>query len=401
MIKAKVVNLSGENILGIILLIFLFLPHSNFLLQLINPLLVSYLIFKYANINKKFSIKYILILLLFVSFAINILSQELQLKSIFRVIVLIQMLLFFPFIRNIRIKNSFLYFSVIFILLTQLSYLLNINLIINFIDNYYPVAEEYYWLQSDYFLSSSYDIKDVFSGYSLRYGGIFRNANQCMRYVSLLLVVFLIENRDIKFSNIIPFIFITLLSAILAGSRTGFVVISLIIFTYFYLNRNRFNLVYKLLIIVFSILVFVFISLNIDTLQNFRMFKVSEGLNDSFGVKTEVFTDYLSKLSNPIVYLFGNFDSSLLYLYDPTFPMMDSEYGDLIFDFGFLFTIFLILFYFQVFKRMHKSNRIFFIIFLWMLTSTVLLSYRMSFLFMFFLSKYTYECYSNKSIKQS
>ena len=195
------------------------------------------------------------------------------------------------------------------------------------------------------------------------------------------------------------FIFITLLSAILAGSRTGFVVISLIIFTYFYLNRNRFNLVYKLLIIVFSILVFVFISLNIDTLQNFRMFKVSEGLNDSFGIKTEVFTDYLSKLSNPIVYLFGNFDDSLLYLYDPTFPIMDSEYGNLIFNFGFLFTIFLILFYFQVFKRMHKSNRIFFIIFLWMLTSTVLLSYRMSFLFMFFLSKYTYECYSNKSIK--
>lgn len=400
MIKTKALNISKENILGVILLIFLFLPHTNFLFQIINPLLITYLSYKYAAINKKFSIKYILILLLFISFVINMFTFDLELKSIFRVIVLIQMLLFFPFVRNIKIKNSFLYFSLIFILITQSSYLLNISSVISFIDNYYPIDEEYYWLQSDHYLSNSSSINDLFSGISLRYGGIFRNANQCMRYVSLLLVVFLIENRDIKLSKIIPFILITLLSAILAGSRTGFVVISLIVFTYFYLNRKRLSVVYKRLIIVFSILIFIFIVFNIDTLLNFRMFKVSEGLDDSFGVKTNIFTDYLSKLSNPFFLLFGNFDSSLLSLYNPTFPMMDSEYGDLIFQFGFLFTTFLIIFYIQVFKRMNKSNRIFFLIFLWMLTSTVLLSYRMSFLFMFFLSKYTYEFNSNKSLNK-
>lgn len=394
MINVKKIIDREERMVGLFFLIFLFLPHTPAFFQIVNPILITYLIIKYAKINLKFKIKYFLVLVFLLSFFYNSIFQNISTTSMLRVLTLSEMLLFFPFVRNIKIRNTYLYFALLFVLFSQLSYHFNISFFVNFIDKYYPVDEEYYWLQADYLIRYSNETS-LFS--TVRNGGIFRNANQCMRYVSLIVAIFVIENNNkSRFVSFIPFFLIAFVTALFAGSRTGFVVLLLIIVITYSITTKKFASMYFGLFTIFLGLIISISIIDFDSIGSFRLFKITEGLNDSFAIKTEVFFDYLNKIPNIMTALVGNFDERLLIRYNPTFPIMDSEYGNLIFNYGFLFFVLLIVFYIQVYRKMDKSSRLLFVVFLWMLTSTVFLSYRMSFLIMFFMSKYAYaNCKSN------
>lgn len=396
MINVNKITDREERMVGMFFIVFLFLPHTPTYFQIVNPILITYLIIKYANINSQFKLKYFLVLVFLLSFFYNSIFQNISTTSMLRVLTLSEMLLFFPFVRNIKIRNTYLYFALLFILFSQLSYHFNISFLINFIDKYYPVDEEYYWLQSDFLIRYSSETS-LFS--TVRNGGIFRNANQCMRYVSLIVSIFVIENiNKSRFVSFIPFFLIAFVTALFAGSRTGFVVLLLIIVITYSITTRKYSSMYFGFFTIFLGLLVSISVIDFDSIGSFRLFKITEGLNDSFATKTEVFFDYLNKIPNIMIALIGNFDERLLIRYNPTFPIMDSEYGNLIFNYGFLFFILLVFFYVQVFRRMEKSSRLVFIIFLWMLTSTVFLSYRMSFLFMFFISKYTYSNYKSNGI---
>ena len=75
--------------------------------------------------------------------------------------------------------------------------------------------------------------------------------------------------------------------------------------------------------------------------------------------------------------------------------MIDSEYGEAIFLYGFFAIIGLILFYFSLIKLKNKKINFFLIVLIWCASSTVIFSYKTSFIFMFLLSNF----YSN--IKES
>ena len=66
--------------------------------------------------------------------------------------------------------------------------------------------------------------------------------------------------------------------------------------------------------------------------------------------------------------------------------IFDSEYGNVIYAYGFLGFLLIILFYIRCFRLTEKRDRIFYVILLWCISSTVLFSFRMSFVFLMLLS---------------
>ena len=68
--------------------------------------------------------------------------------------------------------------------------------------------------------------------------------------------------------------------------------------------------------------------------------------------------------------------------------VMDSEWGDAIFTYGWLFIFAYAIFFFEYYKRLQKDNRMVIILLLWAISSTVLMSFRTSAVALFILSKY-------------
>lgn len=76
--------------------------------------------------------------------------------------------------------------------------------------------------------------------------------------------------------------------------------------------------------------------------------------------------------------------------------IFDCEYGELFYNYGILGTLIYIIFFINVFCKLQKRKRLIFIFFLWIVSSTIIFSYRTSFLTMLMLSKY--YTYSLKTI---
>ena len=122
---------------------------------------------------------------------------------------------------------------------------------------------------------------------------------------------------------------------------------------------------------------------------------VGEGLNDSAGVKLKMLEDYLSHETSFISYLFGHLDYSLFKASKETAYSLDSEYGYMIYCFGFIGFFSFIYFLWKVYHHIEKANRLFFVVLLWMLSSTIFMSYRAIFVFMLLLST-IYSSVANK-----
>ena len=109
------------------------------------------------------------------------------------------------------------------------------------------------------------------------------------------------------------------------------------------------------------------------------MFKIEDGMNDSFGVKINILEYYLYRCDDVIDLLFGAGSTNILIQnYDLTFSGTDFDLGDIVISYGFLFYIVYIPFYIVIFRKIKKEYLVMIPVILWMFSNTIICNYRMS-----------------------
>lgn len=373
------------------ILLGLFLPHNNFYFQTVHsllPLILYVSFFKYNKLKSNRRLTVLFVITVILSFSLNVfITNKIEIKDIARMFSLVILFGLFPFMPSTQVSNKILYVSLLFIFLSQIAYVLNIGFLVGFFDRYYPYNGDVRGFSSEFLIQSSRDIESIVNR---RYGGLYHNPNQAVRYITLLLSVFLIENKNKSLKVILPFIIVVYASLLLAGSRTGLIVGSLFVILYFtYLYKNKPNIKGVLNLLIIILILFFCINFIYD-IPELRVFQLSKGLKGSLFTKVEWFFDFFNKLDSPLNFLIGHFSTNSTYdIYRVS--LLDSEWGELFYSFGMLGFLILTLFYLNLFSTGDKNIRFYFIILLWGVSSTIIFSFRMSFLFLLFLSKYYSE----------
>lgn len=377
-------NMNGH-IIGICLFLGLFIPHTHMALLLINPFLCVLLFFRFKSKTTKDinRIKFLFSALIIMSMTINTaFIYHASYKFILTGLNFLLLLFCFPFVSEDKIPNIYFYIFVSFIFLSQLIYLIHIPLLEYFIEKIYPIPEtvEGYI----HYIQKNIRINNV---YNFRLSGIYYNPNQTGRYLCLITLAFLLNNHERKFPFYIGFLIITSLSILFTGSRTSMLVYSLIVFMFLWRN-SKIQKATKLGVV--AVVITAFVPLFFVKGTQYRGFDIASGIDYSALPKWNTFVDYLQQDNSVFHFIFGyaNLDSFEPERYN-SLRIFDSEFGNMFYSYGLLGFVLLLFFYFSVYKLFDKKDRIFFLILLWSITSSILLSYRMSFLTMLLMSHFT------------
>lgn len=373
-------NLFGsgrEVVFGLIVMIAFLLPHTSMALMLANPILCLALFFTRPNDLKIFNPVFIPIVAIVEAIVFN-LGRVSDFKAVLTAVTIILYFVTFPLVSNIKLKNIYIYLIFFIIFLTQVGYMLDLGFITSFVDRYYPIS----WNEAG--IENMINTIDVNNYRSFRLGGLYRNPNHCAKYISLLLAIFFIQNKNKKTISLLVVAAIALFAVSLTGSRTGFLVSGLLIF--FAVRGNTSNKTLKLFTELLLIVLFIYmlVSGSIG-----RGTAIGEGMNDSFGLKLKLTVNYILNEQSVIRLLFGNLDATLFQT--DTLYSFDCDYGYFIYCFGFIgfFSIFYLLY--RLFKKTAKKDRFFFLTCLWMLTSSMIMSYRTVFVFFLLLPLAIYQ----------
>lgn len=365
-----------EYIVGIGIILAFLLPHTNILFLLVNPLICLYLSFYFKRRGWK---PFVLVVLVPIVLSMLLNTAGITTKALQSTVTIILTFAMFPFVGRVRVRSIFLFIPLIYIIASQIIYLMGVSFLTSFFDTYYPIDEDF--LASNEYMQSNITYNTIFN---YRLGGLYHNSNQCSKYLTMLLAFFLVETSNYtSYRNKILFIVLTYASVLLTGSRTGFVVASLLVY-FGFLRSHRHSVFLRLLVGAIIVAALYYI---LGSGVELRSMEIEDGMQDSVGAKWVTFLYYLSS-EPPLIYtLFGYVDESL-FTGGPgnILTIFDSEYGSLIFRYGFIGIICILYFYWLVWRKMQKQTWIFFIVLLWMATSCIIASYRTSFVFMLLLS---------------
>lgn len=365
-----------SHFVGIGLVLGFLLPHSSTVFLLVNPLLcIFYRLYKQNQLYYKKN--WIVLVPILLTLFIN-LPQGLSTKALMSCLSILLYFFCFPMVVKVRIPNFYFYFILGFVLLSQLAYAYNISFMERIMDTYYPVSEE------DTAAIYEQTHVDADNLTDFRLGGLFHNANQCARYITFLMAGFMVLNHEKPLRKILPFVVISFYAVLLTGSRTGFVVASAIIMVYLFVD-NKVSAGWRFGAVFLAIAGFLFLVLGEST--TFRGFNVTDTL--STDMKAQTFKYYLSTEKSVYRILLGYLDVSRYDTSGATDYVMtkfDSDYGSIIFSYGFIGFFAILIYYFTIFRKMDGNGRVFMVLLLWMYSSTIVKSYRALFLFMLLLS---------------
>ena len=366
-----------SHFVGIGLVLGFLLPRTSTALLLVNPLLcLFYQLFRQNRVYYRNN--WIVLVPLMLTLFIN-LPQEVGSKSILSCATVLMYFFCFPIVGKVKIPSFYFYLILTFILLTQLAYVMDIPVVVQFLDTYYPVSEDlekrFEHMQNTITEENMLDF---------RMGGLYRNSNDCARQLTFLLAAFFALNGEKSFRKLLPFVIICYYAELLTGSRTGFVASSSLIIVFLFINKTvsagwRYGLLF-LAIGMFFYLPFY----EPDSLRGFDVFRTG-----SVDKKKETFIYYLSSETSSFRILLGYLDASRFDISlapERIMSNFDSDYGSLIFTYGFIGFFAILYFFYTIFRRMDKYGRLYFIVLLWMYSSTIVKSYRGFFTFMLLLS---------------
>ena len=378
---------TGErrHILGICLLIALFLPHIATPLLLVNPIMCLYLFFTEKRVQLPRSVQLLRILfcgiiVITTAFSINNGTHDSN-KYILMGFNILLLMICFPFAGGRAIPKAYYYIALIFIILSQIVYLIGFEPLQLLYEYLYPATGENETRMFNYMKENI-----TFGGiFNFRLAGLFHNPNQASRYITSLVALFLVDYSKERFVSVLRFLIFAFISVLLTGSRTGFVV--LFVLAGYYLYKSE-TISKQVRAGMYILLLFLFLPVAmIAASETIRGLNVAGGMSDSFVFKIQVFADYLGQPNSFLHLLIGYADPSTFRPSDISIiEIFDSEYGNMVYTYGFLGLIINIAFYLSCWRYTIRRGRIFYFMLLWYITSTLLFSYRMCFIFMFMLS---------------
>lgn len=375
-----------EFFLGLALMIGLLLPHTSSMLLFINPLLciVFFLQKKDRNICRE---GWWPIAAIILSMLVNMAGAASG-KSMLTAFSILLCIAAFPMVNNVKLRNIYIYLCFCFIFLSQVGYMLNLGIITSIVDKLYPIT----WGED--FISKANEYASIDNYLDFRLGGLYRNPNHCAKYVSFLLAIYIVFNIKRPIAQKALFMFLCYFSIMLTGSRTGFAIGSILVLMAFLKGKNKSSaLKYALTAGVLVLMIY-----NVVSGGGGRGAKIEEGFHGSADMKWKLLMDYLTHEESLLYYFVGHLD---LQLFNPSFDVnysFDAEYGYIIYCFGFLGLFAFIYYLYKIFCNIEKDNRLFFIVTLWMITSSIFFAYRAVFVYMLLLS--TIYRQKPKGIKQ-
>ena len=367
-----------SHFVGIGLTLGFLLPHTSTALLLVNPLLcLFYQCFKQNGVYYKRN--WLVLAPILLTLLIN-LPQGVTMKAMISCLTIMLYFACFPMVGRVKIPNFYFYFILGVVLLSQVAYAYNIGFMERVLNTYYPISEE------DVAAIYAQNTVSADNILDFRLGGLFHNSNQCARYLTFLLAGFMVLNSEKPIRRLLPFILVSFYAVLLTGSRTGFVVASLVLIAYLFVDK-RITAVWRTIVVVGALAVFVVMTLlGSDT---FRGFNVIEGFGNSANMKMDTFAYYLSSENSVLRILLGYLD---VLRYDTSGSVsyvmgsFDSDYGSIIYSYGFIGFLCILFYFFTIFRKMDNNGKAFFVLLLWMYSSTIVKSYRAFFIFMLLLS---------------
>jgi len=366
-------------------LVFFFLWPSNFILYIAC---LIYLLYLYKNTPKreKRFLKLVqpLVAWMILSFILNIFFiGEGLIKESFRIVCLVMILLLFPF--KIKCRDDLLIISLLFVIgfvfITQIAFVYVIPSVIHFVDIYYPYEGDMVGLTTESLESrASGSLTDI----SSRLSGIYRNPNQCGRFVLLCMSTLLIINRKVIISVVV--IAVVAISMMLTGSRTAFIIYALIAGLWFY-RTETLHKKYKVGVLCILIPFAIYKISTLIDFETLRVFQLSYESDDygSMTTKYKWLWDYLKNENNFLYFFIGH--GTTLSLASYGVPLLDSEIGMAVFSFGFVGFFLYLRLIIKIIRFNHKFNLDnISLILMWGITSTILFSFRMSILYFMILS---------------
>ncbi len=193
---------------------------------------------------------------------------------------------------------------------------------------------------------------------SFRGGSVFVNPNVFACFLVAFLANYLVVSRNAQeklWSRVFVY-FLCIVGIILTGSRTGFILVLIITVCHLIMEARRdaektfrFLFVMLLSMIVLVVLAELFGFGVLSSLSDFRMFKIDEGLVNSFSVKQTIFQTLITDMDAwNVIIGYGPFDYSV----SPNL-LVDFDLGYFIVFFG----IFGILLYIGLIGSILKDNR--------------------------------------------
>lgn len=377
-----------STLLGWGIIIGFILPHSSPLLYMVNPLLCV-LFWLLKGDKRIFRISALVIIPLLISLLTNLL-QTASLKPILLCITIMMYTALFPFAdREVSVKPVFFYVTLLIIMVSQIAYILDISFITNWLDTLYPIEGVREGMYSH--MRRNITLENMIN---YRLGGLYRNPNDCARSITLLLASFLILFRDKKS---VPFLALSFIAILLTGSRTGSVICAIIIVAYVFFCIHS-STVLRLGVIFAAVLVLLFLFLASNPIM--RGLDISSGFNNSLNYKWDTFAYYIQNELSSVKLLFGHLDSDQ---FESGFGVMnkfDADYGYLVFNYGIIGFLGILIYSICLFTRMFKPGRVLFLVLLWMITSTVFSSFRCVFVYVLLLSLVFNQNKNGKRLKR-
>jgi len=376
----KFTNNNKSNILNILFLINILTPYSSwaYYVQIFSLLLaILFLKGEFISIDAK---TFFIIFAIIISFFFAFFWSKISIDNYFRFFNLFLLFIFFPISKNYSIKPNLLLFILVIIFASQLVYFFNITPIIDTIEKIYTLDPHQNALGHG-------ALNELSAKYAFRTGGIYHNPNNCGEYLTLIMVIYILETINVKNYRNYLFYFLMAGSIILTGSRTTAIVILLIIFYYFLsFKRSNKKLVFYLIIITLTLLI---IS------NNLRIFNLKYDVNNksdgSLIIKFEIIRNYILH-TNLISLIWGNFNINALgnigLFKTNGMLFQDNEIGSIIQALGLFGLIALIIFYYNIFKKGNKFSNLVLILILWSFSNSIFFQFKFSFLYMLILSNY-------------
>lgn len=376
-LKIKDSSPAMEHLVGIGLLLAFLLPHTSTLFLMVNPLLCVALVFLSSG-RKNINFYWVVLIPLALSLAFNI-AGDIALKSLLSWVTIAMYFTLFPFVGPVKVRNSYLTICLIFIILSQLVYLLDIGFLTSFIDTYYPISENDMNFYSHMRNNISYENMTNY-----RLGGLYRNPNQCARYLTFLLALYLVSNRQKPLRGQLMFPLAALSAVLITGSRTGLAVAALLLF--FTIFRKR-DMPAMAKIVTILAVIFLGVYLASSELSDMRSLDFQRGFSGSFNLKWVTFYYYFISEESLLYMLFGHLDPEQFQnLMALGMEQFDTDYGNLIYCFGIVGFLSFFIYWINIGRKITKESRVYFFLLFWMLGSTLVMSYRGCFIFQLLLS---------------
>lgn len=371
-------------VLNIIFLVLLYLPHIG-ILYIIPPILLVYLLISEKPKAFKNGCASIMSLWIVSSFMVNAVTSTIDDKMLVRSIMMIGIFMFFPFVKSFKIHKVTLLIAILYVLFSQMCYVLHIGQVIAFFEVAYPIFDDRYLQLLDYVRDNA-----EVGNYEVRYAGLFHNANICSGCYSILLVMVCIEFKSLL-KDRLGLICTALIGfgVVLCGSRTGmFTMICIILYRFAIITNRKGNIQS---IIMIPVLLGVFY---IYSHASLRVFKLEEGMDDSLGFKVNMLFRYLANDAGIKELVLGGFNL------DMSKYQMDNDIGYAIQCFGFVFLFLLMAFFSGIYKRLQKEYVIILIPLLWCLSATIIFNYRFIMVYFVILSMYYNKSIEDYGIKK-